>query len=567
MKSKLLFIFLFLITSTTFANTIIVPGNQFNIDHANRLIVTNLDVVYINTTYSSNKISVSLDVLYDFASPVSTIELGFGYSIINSINNKIYTLYFSQLPLISITTDFEIQDSPSVLAEFKLIEPDQSEFVSFIGIQYRGAWSQSLPKKSFEIDFYEDETGEESQDVSLLGMNEDDGWNLQAMYNEPLRIRSKTNNELWKLIHTPHYKSHEPDAISGIRMEYAELFLNGDYRGIYCVGEKVNRKKLKLKKYNGEIRGELYKGDTWGASTYTALPSYNNNLELWGGFELKYPNEITDWANIHGFVNFVMNSNNDFFYANYQSKFNIDNAVDYFIFLNLLRATDNTGKNLYVAKYTSNEKYFFVPWDLDGSFGTIWNGTQENITNDLLTNGFYTRLWRDCSANGFREKLQDRWNELRNSLLTHTEIMDLFMTNHNTLIENGIYEREHIAWSEYNSDLTHLNYMSQWLTNRLTYLDGKFNGLCDPLNIQKEEGDFFKVLIHPNPTSDFINFTSLSQVKLSINIYNSLGKSVYTTNVDKDNSIMSISHLENGIYNLKINSSEVEQTIRIIILK
>jgi hypothetical protein len=37
--------------------------------------------------------------------------------------------------------------------------------------------------------------------------------------------------------------------------------------------------------------------------------------------------------------------------------FNIDNAVDYFIFLNLLYASDNIGKNNYVAKYDTGQQW------------------------------------------------------------------------------------------------------------------------------------------------------------------------------------------------------------------
>lgn len=144
-----------------------------------------------------------------------------------------------------------------------MIETNQSFLEFHIGIQYRGGWSQSLPKKSMEIEFWTDSTGTETVDHSLLGMRSDDDWNLQAMYNEPLRIRSKTSNDLWRMINTLHYQNQEPKAINGIRMKYVELFVNNEYRGLYCLGEKVDRKQLKLKKYNGNIRGELYKGVSW----------------------------------------------------------------------------------------------------------------------------------------------------------------------------------------------------------------------------------------------------------------------------------------------------------------
>lgn len=207
--------------------------------------------------------------------------------------------------------------------------------------------------------------------MSLLGLRSDDDWNLQAMYNEPLRLNNKTSFELWDKIDTLHYLNEEPDAINGVRMRYVEIFINDEYRGVYGLGEKVDRKQLKLKKHNGTIRGQLYKGDTWGATTFSPAPPFNNNSDTWGGFEYKHPDEEIDWTELHEFVSFVRFSSDADFYANYQSYFSIDNAISYLIFVNLARLTDNLGKNIYVAKYNNNYPYFYVPWDLDGSLGTI----------------------------------------------------------------------------------------------------------------------------------------------------------------------------------------------------
>ena len=50
-------------------------------------------------------------------------------------------------------------------------------------------------------------------------------------------------------------------------MKYAEVFINNNYRGVYCVTELIDRKQLQLKKFelnngNFRIRGELYKTAT-----------------------------------------------------------------------------------------------------------------------------------------------------------------------------------------------------------------------------------------------------------------------------------------------------------------
>lgn len=548
-----------------FASEIVVPANQFFIDKDKALIVSNLNVSLINLTWADQKTSILLDVNYNFEVAYQTIEVGIPYKIINTSDNKVYQLYFTELPLINITTNGIIVDEPDVSGKFKLVDTDNNVLISNIGIQYRGGFSQSLPKKSLEVNFWTDETGNEKHDVSLLGLHSDDGFNLQAMYNEALRFHSKTNNDLWKLIHKPYYINKESEAVSGIEMKYAELFLNGQYRGIYCVGEKVNRKLLKLKKYNQGIKGELYKGDDWGESVlFNSLLPYNNSSLRWGGFEYKHPKDLTDWTNLANLVDFVVNETDSNFFNEYKSKFNIDNAVDYFIFLNLIRATDNKGKNLYVAKYNTNEPYFYVPWDLDGTFGTIWNGQHQNITNDLQKNGFYNRLLQDCSTDGFREKLELRWTELRGTLLQHSNLMNMLVGNYNTLNRNGVYERESIAWPDFSPDAGEIDYISDWLTNRLSYLDSEFSKDC--INLDTETfNKLSQTILYPNPTSDIINISFVESDDYQVYVYDNSGKLLLKSNSKDIQDKISLKHLSNGVYYIKIVDSQNKIIIKRIL--
>ena len=546
-------------------DTIQINQNQYFIDIVKNLVVTNIDVGLVNSTWTDTKTQILLNEVCEFSTPISNIEIGVAYSIFIPSQNTNFILYFTELPIISITTTNTIVDEPNVLANFKLIESNQNFLESSIGIQYRGGWSQSLPKKSMEIEFWTDNTGNETQNHALLGMTNDDDWNLQAMYNEPLRIRSKTNNDLWRMINSLHYQNQEPEAINGVRMKYVELFINNEYRGLYSLGEKVNRKQLKLKKHNGNIRGELYKGISWGASTFTSIPNYNNNSTIWSGFEYKHPDEEINWSNLHDLVNFVINSSNQVFLDEYKDRFELGNLVDYYIFLNLLRATDNTGKNIYIAKYTTNDKYFYVPWDLDGSFGTIWNGTNDNTTDDLLSNGFYNRLIYDCSPDGFRIKLKNKWLELRSTVITQDSLMSLFTLNHNYLEVNGLYDRENLAWTDYNYNSVDLNYMSTWITNRLAYLDAKFTEDCIPLSIDESmiKSKFFT--IYPNPTTDLIYFESTQFNDFKVSVYNNLGQIILQETFIHTNNSISLKKLTKGIYYIKLENEKDYEIHKIIL--
>jgi hypothetical protein len=461
-------------------DTIVIANDRYFIDQKRQLIITNVNVAWVNDQWKRTKTHIRMGDKYAFSSPVAQVEIGKAYSIAQSAQDSVFTLYFTQLPIIHITTKFKIKDQPSVLANFKMVESAANTKIteSYIGIQYRGNWSQTLPKKSMEIQFWKDTKGDEKQNFALLGMRNDDSWNLQAMYNEPLRLRSKTNNELWQLLHRPlGYQKKEPQAINGIRMNYIELFMNNEYRGLYCLAEKVDGKQLKLKKYdeNG-IRGELYKADSKGQiRAFRDLPPYNNQLLEWGGFEYKYPKEKTDWSNLHRLMDLVINAPDSIFYQQYAKHFEMNNAVDYYIFLNLLRLIDNRDRNLYLAKYDQQHPYFYVPWDLDGSFGASPQGAKDPHTIGLISNGFFKRAFKDKNPNEFYENLAKRWAVLRASILTPEAVMAMFKKNHDFLLQNGVYERERLAWPEYKYEPEdQFAYTLDWITARISYLDSQF---------------------------------------------------------------------------------------------
>lgn len=524
----------------------------FNIDTSNRIILVNQNTEGLNSNPELKNCITSDGINYTFTTPVQEFKTGVAYQV-SDIQGTPYDLYFSQLPVINITTSNIIADEPRVYALFQMCEQNGNFIKNPIGIEYRGGWTQSLPKKSLRIEFWNDVMGNETKDFSLLGMRSDDDWNLQAMFNEPLRLRSKVSYELWRKIDSLYYIEYEPDAINGVKQEYVELFVNKEYRGLYALSERIDRKQLKLKKFkDGEIRGELYKGVTWGSTTFTSLTQPDNKSTIWGGFEYRHPEEEINWVNIYEFVRFVMKEDDFSFYENIGKKFITDNAVNYFIFLNLLRAVDNTGKNIFIARYIKDEPYFYVPYDLDGTFGTIWNGTKEDITDDILVNGLYKRLISGNSDNDFPARLKSRWNELKTSILSVESIINSFSNSFDYLEANGVYERELKVWQDCDFfDYNNIDYTKKWLTKRFNYLDMVFNNpelLTNTRNTWLPDKTTFK--IYPNPAGKIVHFEVADHsFKLEkISIVNLSGNLLIVKLTDGNNGSIDVSNLNEGLY-------------------
>ncbi|WP_425075716.1 CotH kinase family protein [Psychroserpens sp. S379A] len=553
MKLPLLLIILFFTKLLTAQElTINVLDHNFGIDENKSLIVSHIDDInnYSNTSeYSEITITLGQNS-YNFDSVPNSLDYLNSYLINDIATSNQYTIYFTQLPIILIDSDNAIVDEPKVLANFVYSDEEQT-LVSNIGIELRGGSSQSYPKKTYDIEFWDDELGDETKNEQFGELRNDDDWILDALYNEPLRLRSYIANKLWLEIHTPYYISDEPNAKSGADVMYVEMFLNGQYNGVYNLSEQVDKKQLKLKSFNDNMRGELYKGVSWGASTFTDIPSYDNESRLWSGYEFKYPkeDEITDWTNLYQFTDFVINSSVIDFTNTIWTRFNEDNYINYFLFLNLIRATDNTGKNIYLAKYNTDEPYIYIPWDLDGCFGTIWNGTNDNTTNDILSNGFINRVI-DINPNNISPNIASTWFDYRSTIFSSESLSNNITDQYNFLQTNKIYERESLVYPNYSFDNQDLSYTLNWLEDRLEYLDIYFGDFLSVDSLTHSD----KMSMYPNPVKDKIYIHSTSKLNdKNYKIYNNLGQLVTEGIIQND--FISFEKFKRGLYFIKLDGN------------
>ncbi len=172
--------------------------------------------------------------------------------------NKLIDFTSSNLPIIIINTNgLSIPyDNPRIVAEMGIIYNGQGErnnisdslnnYSGKISIEIRGASSSGWSKKSYGIETQNDDGS--NNNVSLLGMPEENDWILYASYYD----RSFLRNVLtFKLANDMGWYAS--------RTRYCELVLNGEYQGIYVLMEKIKRDKnrVDISKLNpDEISGD-----------------------------------------------------------------------------------------------------------------------------------------------------------------------------------------------------------------------------------------------------------------------------------------------------------------------
>lgn len=495
---------------------------------------------------------------YFFDTQIYPIKKGTAYPCSDSLHQ--YQFYLTSLPILALETDEKIVNYEERPARSVFTTAEGEVITSDCGVKIRGGYSQTLPKKSFRLEFWSDSSGSQNRSLKLLDLRIDDDWVLIPMYNEPLRLRNATAHALWEEIHEPHYKAAAPDAVAGTRCRYIELFHNNKYQGVYLLTERVDRKQLDLDKYgvNGEIKGELYKGKEYasGSVTFDFLGFYSNSSRIWDGFEMKYPkqDEITDWRNLFDFLSFVLQSEDEVFNEHIHQWINPENAIDYFLFINLLYAEDNTGKNAYLAKHSEGEAYFFVPWDLDGVLGNNWQGIQPGYSTKLLSNGLYDRILRSCHSTPFGQNIKSRWNELRSSYFTTDSIYARVVANYNLLHNNGVYEREQIAWPDYIQSENNLVYLADWLNHRIAFMDQFIANCCDAENSNGTRKVKFHLDLYPNPASDKIAIRHVAiDSDTPYRIYDQYGRIIKQGSLGIHTTIIDIHDIPAGIYHLEIN--------------
>lgn len=481
--------------------------------------------LYVNNIQVPNGSSVSFKNISGTAT--QTIEIRNGTTVVAS-----GSIIFSCLPLVQIFSNTAIGTVYN-LTRIAVTEPNKIDTteVFLSNIKTRGAYSSGLPKKSYAIKLKSSD-GETSLNHSFLGLRSDNNWILDAMYIDPGRMRNRVSTDLWNEFSTrPYYAASEPTMINGTRGNFVEVFLNDSYNGLYCMTEKVDRKQLKLKKlvYSADSttvtqRGGLYKAGDWSIATllgnglinnYGGISTYNNNIPTWNDFETKYPDmddgEPINWKPLYDaiYASSYLTSNNDF-NTNIATYYDLPLFLDYYLFIELMLATDNHGKNTYLAIYdqTVSPKLSLAPWDMDGAWGIRWNGSKDvttpnqNFDNFVIAyehaqNQLFLRL-KSSNLNEYNTKLKERYKQLRGSYFTYSSLMARFQNYCNLFNVSGAGNRELKRWSirDINSEM---NFLSTWITARLKYLDNQYLGaLYSDINAPTSGTIDFA----PNPVTD-----------------------------------------------------------------
>ncbi|NLJ42525.1 MAG: T9SS type A sorting domain-containing protein [Bacteroidales bacterium] len=467
---------------------------------------------------------------------------------------------YTDLPLVVIDTWGEdIPDDPKITAWLKIIDnghgeknnwqQDGTDYEGYAGIELRGQSSQMFPKTSFSIELRKEDGTDTT--AALLGMPAEEDWVLYAPYSDKTLLRNAITFYLGNLMGSwqPHYR-------------FCELYLNGEYYGIYALTESIKRgrsrvdiSKLKPDEISGDdlTGGYIIKADKMDglrSDEYFTINSgiYNQNPDKYE-FTYVYPkyDEIAPEQKtyISKFLSDAQNALNGDHFSDlsdgFRKYFDARSFVDFQIMQELTNNVDGYKFStfFYKDKDSRGGKLNAGPlWDFDLCYGNE-DYTDFNLQTDTWLypkfSDYYggrihwwARMMEDLS---YRSLFMSRWKNLRMGPFSTDSVM-LFIDNTIDYLGDAVarnFERwpvigEYI-WPNYFIGQTYeeeVDYLKDWITDRMNWMDANVM-LADNVsdNYNKQE-----LLVFPNPVRDMINiylYTDQSS-ELRTEIYDLLGR-------------------------------------------
>ncbi len=529
------------------------------------------------------------------------------------------TFTSSNLPIVLINTNGQtIVDEPKITADLSIIDngpgvrnnltDPPNHYKGKIGIEIRGSSSQMFPKKQYGFET-RDSTGEDIS-VSLFGMPSEADWILSAQYNDKSLMRDALTYALSNSI--GRYAS---------RSRYCEVVLNGEYRGVYMLFEKIKRDKNRVnvsKLDSTGVFGDALTGgyiikidkldgsgnDGWNSSF---LPQLGSKYKILYQYHYPKPEDITE-AQKNYIKNFVATFEANLFAPNYADTatgyskyFDVPSMIDLFLINEMTKNVDGyrLSNFMYKDKDSKNPKLFFGPvWDYNHGFGNCdyYNASKIEgwqliyLTSNewfLGNDAFQVPFWwkKVLYDTLFRKRAALRWEELRKTKFS-LPVIHRFVDSVAAHIDEA-QQRNFVKWPILNTYVwpnyyvggtyaNEITYLKKWITDRVQWMDLELSGKILPAAKTPSSAPAMYRLgqnfPNPfNPTTE-IEFQLPSEQLVSLRLYDVLGNEVRsllhrTFAAGTHRLTVDAAALPSGIYFYRMNAGPFTSTQKMTLIK
>jgi len=451
----------------------------------------------------------------------------------------------SNLPIIFISTNGQnIIQNTKIMADmkvlnsatgFNLFNDTTYEYNNKVGIEIRGFTSSGFPKKSYTVETRNPDST--NLNASLLGMPNENDWVFHGPYPDKSLMRNAIMYNLGNM--TGKWSS---------RTRFFELYINGNYNGVYTLAEKIkndkNRCNLATLNPQDTIGDELTGGyilkldrpeatdvdgkDYW-ISPYRAAttlqqkeyflfvdPDGENIVQQQRDYIRKY---ITDFEDAMYSDNYKDRS------AGYYPYVDLQSFADYYILTELARNLDGYRISTFLHKDKDSKggKLTMGPfWDYDiclGNANFFSAGNTAGWVIDGMGNGDAYAMpfwWQKFRLDPyFNSILKQRWNALKTNYINTTylnsfidscayELRDAQVRNFTkwNILSTYVWPNNYVGGS-YANEIT---YLKNWLRDRILWMNSQIQPIVDITDVQEKNDMVMDLVTYPNPFTDKVNF-------------------------------------------------------------
>lgn len=425
-----------------------------------------------------------------------------------------------------------------------------------VGVKFKGNSSFSNPsdKKPFKIDLNEFVSGQK-----LDGLKK---FNLNNGFKDPSFMREK--------IALDFYNDH---GMVAPRCAYTKVYINGVYWGLYTFVEEVDKTFLNDDSRFDNKQGNLFKGDPMGDLKWinSSVSSYYSKYEL-------HTNETAnDWSDL---LNLIDNINNSgiYFHDSLEAVFNTNNFIKHWAAMNMFANLDSyigSGHNYFIYHDTLSNKFEWITWDINESFGNFNMGmtaTQiKNLSMFYVSSPAASRplVQKMLSDPAYKTKLINTICEWLSGDFTNGNL-DPKIDSLANAIRSDVYADTKKFYTNMNfetnltSDIGPTMGIKNFITARRNALVAELalNGCNVGINENSAKED--ALFVYPNPAADVVNVVlNNGQQSNYITITNMLGKVMTSLNTSEKNLIIDISAFPSGIYMLDVNNVQFKKVQKV----
>lgn len=405
------------------------------------------------------------------------------------------------LPKLYINGDISqsSKDFETKAYNYVFVDEDGKRHYGYNSLKWQGESSLSYPKKNYTLKFFHDALYRRKDKVDLLPLGiKKSKFVIKANWIDRSMARNIVSCRLWgQMVKSRHNAPPELLAASpnfgAIDGYPIKVYVNGTFHGLYSFNIPKDEDLFGMDAENPlhcVVCGDNNRNNDDNSSAFrSAVIGTSWELEVpdaWPTYDVEEEGQTVTHAvkdNLSNTIAFVINSTDEEFVAGINDHIDLESAIDYFLLMFVECGVDSAARNLIMFTYDGGNKWYCSAYDKDMTWGNGITGLPKYDPQIPCPTGYLNTnslLWERLTEL-FGDAIWDRWTELRNTLLSPTNIkaeFDYFWQD----ITDADYADDVDVWPTMpQSTIDFKARMFSFIDARWAYMDGQINALRTPV--------------------------------------------------------------------------------------